>query len=329
MSQRWLKLLERLGTPLRARPTLADPFEKTGASGDAWYDFRDYYSLFRLYGPPPESVWHPYHCPTLFAGIDRLKLLPRPLENSPAVNQSRPEGAWDWLRPGTMTLIDLPGAESLQLGAALFLERECQLIASYDHWPRANPMKHPERSDLDGVVESSWPPKVNSTVAVDSQDIIDAMVTLAPKIYQRHRLGVAADAPPVWLCDSRRLTAPKPGPGSFDNRYFIDQSILPSLERLKNQGIRGLIYVAKDGAQRPSDDLVGILREVGSAGLLLRRVHLSEPDSWANPLPLQVPAPVRLVGKKFPKSDMGGFGKEIPIPEDSGGGGLVGSGAGG
>jgi hypothetical protein len=325
MSQRWLKLLERIGAPhLRASAGSAEVQFRNVRDG-VWHEFCDYEVLFRLYGPPPESPWYPYHCPTLFAAIDRLNLGPRPIQMSPEVALRGPAGAFAWLERGAMAVLDLPGGLAVQLGARLMLEAGVQLVSTFDHWPLANPVRPgPAPENLE---PRPWPPQDTlRSVAIDSRDVIDSMVSLAPQVYRRWQQGLAVDAPPVWLCDMRRMSAVRPGPGDFDNRYFIDDSLLPSAALLRQHGIERLVYVRYGFPSQPSADLARFLRECHDAGIALRSAVLVEPTSWAEPMPMAPPPAIPLAGRKFPKSQIGGFGRRIPEPSESSGGSFSGAG---
>lgn len=327
MSQRWLKLLERIGAPTRTIPELSDVQRPPRLRQGLWHEFRDYDILFQLYGPPADSPFYPYHCPTIFAAIDRLNLQPRLTELSPEVTMVRPEGAWQWLEPDTFVLLELPGGLSVQMGAHLLIESGAQLISAFDHWPLPNPLKSFDETSYTGMEAMPWPPQnIRINVAIDSRDVLDSMVTLAPRVFERTRKGIAADAPAVWMCDSRRTIATRPGPGDFDNRYYIDDSILPGEAMLRRMGIRRLVYFGASSQTAPSNDLSVFVNECHRSGIELLNVALDDPASWVEPLPMTPPPEVRLSGMKFPKSQIGGFGRQVPVPSESSGGSFSGGG---
>ncbi len=327
MSPHWLKLLERLGAPLERTGELEDPFAPGRIRQGAWHEFRHHEILFQLYGPPADSPWYPFHCPTLFAAIERLKLMPRLTELAPELSSDRPDGAWGWLDRETAVVVDLRGGLSVQLGASLAIEAGAQLISTFDHWPQPNPLKPFAESSYVNMAPLPWPPEqVDNRVAIDSRDVIDSMISLAPEVYQRRRLGLAADAPPVWLCDARRMRAVKPGPGHFDNRYYIDDSLLPTPEQLLRAGIRRVVLFADEADSPVSDDLSVFLAASHRAGLILRRAALADLDSWVRLLPMEPPLPVQQSGLFYPKSQVGGFGRRVPVPSESSGGSFGGGG---
>jgi hypothetical protein len=327
MSQRWLKLLETLGSPLRSKPPLKDALSTGQIRQGLWHEFRHYDLLFQLYGPPKGSPFAPYHCPTLFAAVDRLALQPRLTELSPEVTEPKPEGAWQWLGPDTFVLIDLPGALSVQLGARLLIEGGAQLISAFDHWPAANPMRRFTEASYVNMAARPWPPQqVRTDVAIDSRDVLDSMISLAPQVWRRTQQGIAPDAPAVLLCDSRRTVAAKAGPGDYDNRYYIDDSILPGEALLRRLGIRKLVFFGLSEATAPSADLTVFMNECARGGISLHNATLDQPETWAVPLPMRRPVEVRLSSLAFPKSQVGGFGRRIPVPSESSGGSFSGAG---
>jgi hypothetical protein len=327
MSQRWLKLLETIGSPLRRKPKLADALDTSQVRQGLWHEFSGYDVLFQLYGPTADSPFYPYHCPTLFAAIDRLNLRPRLTELSPEVSGPRPEDAWQWLQPDCFVIMELPGGLSVQMGAHLMIETGAQLISVFDHWPLPNPVRSVHMSSYLNMAPLPWPPQnVRTNVAIDSRDILDSMVSLAPAVHERRLKGIDAHAPAVWMCDSRRMVGSRPGPGDFDNRYFIDDSMLPSAAMLLRLGIRRLVYFGSSLEASPSTDLSMFFNECHKAGMTLLNVALESPETWSAPAPMTPPPEKRLWGLMFPKSQIGGFGRQVPIPSESSGGSFSGAG---
>lgn len=327
MSQRWLKLLETLGSPLRLKPALKDALADGQIGQGLWHEFRHYDLLFQLYGPPQGSPFLPYHCPTLFAGIQRLNVQPRLTELSPEVTATRPDGAWQWLKPDTFVIMDLPGGLSVQMAAQMMIEAEAQLISAFDHWPTANPARSFNESVYVNMTALPWPPQqVRTDVAIDSRDVIDSMISLAPQVWRKTRAGIAPQAAAILMCDSRRTVTTRPGPGDFDNRYYIDDSILPGEAMLRRLGVRQLVFFGQSEATEPSADLTLFINECARGGMRLLNVVLDQPETWAMPLPMRPPTEVRLDGLAFPKSQVGGFGRKIPVPSESSGGSFSGAG---
>lgn len=305
MSQRWLKFLEEFGRRGKALPIPADEEDlerlTNSPEGFARYDV-----LFRLYGPLPGTPWEPYQCPTLFASIDKLDIKPKKLEKFLEYETPRPATAWQWLGPETMVIVDLPEQKTIEVGL-LLMQQRAQFVSTFDHWI------HAVGSPL-------------SSRAVDPEKLVDAMFTLAPKVYSM-RSSLPADAPPVWLCDSRRLGDQKlkPSPGTFDNRYFIDDSILPGIKTLKKAKIQQVVYLNTSINKQPLPDLVPFLVDADRAGIRLFQVGIKDKTTWSKPKPIEKLFKTKLPLKGFRRSDMGGFGKVVPEPSEggysSGGGG--------
>ncbi|MFU8805671.1 MAG: hypothetical protein ACNA8W_17795, partial [Bradymonadaceae bacterium] len=237
MSQRWLKFLKTIGSPSSAAPWMRDD-SSIGENPPSWEACQQYDLLFTLYGPLSTSPWAPYQCPTIFASIERLNLTPLRVELSPAFYAPRPEGAWEWLKSDTMVLLELGDTMVIEVGVTLMREANAQLVSTFDHWPR---------------------PRTGGRlipIAVNSTGIINTMATLAPEAHAAYQ-RLTPESPPVWLCDRRRLGSPHVAraPGDFDNRYYIDDSILPGVNTFKKGGIRRVVYFSEDIRMEPNDDL--------------------------------------------------------------------------
>lgn len=299
MSQRWLKFLEKFGAPT-TDPTdpVATDVDDPGWNGDNPAVYERYDVLFQLYGPLPDSPWVPYQCPTLFASIDRCHIRPKQHELSPlyANRDSHPADAWQWLGADTMVIVDLPGAKTIEAGV-LLANHNAQFVSTFDHW--------------------AVPPRAMTTnVAINATGLIDAMYTLGPRVYNI-RQQLTPDAAPVWLCDSRRLGGPaSPTPGTFDNRYYIDDSILPGIQTMKKGGIRRLVYFNEKIKQTSDPDLDTFIIDAIDAGITLEQVALDDEESWITPRPMDVPFKTKLPLRGFRRSDMGGFGKMVPQPSE-------------
>jgi hypothetical protein len=290
MSPRWLSFLERIGNPIRR--TL--PLDRPLGPDASLLDLQAWHGLFRVFGPVAGGPWEPWHCPTLFAAMDRgtgPPIEPAPLPE--ILFAPRPPGTWQWLLPHTAVWVDMQGPLAVQAGAVLVMEAGAQPICTFDHWPhRTSPV-------------------------IPSTDLLATMAALAQPVHQA-RAMLAPNSPPVWICDRRRLTSPRPAPGHFDNRYYIDDSILPGLPLLRRHGIRRLVWMTDDPSLPPLPDIGALLFEASEAGLEVLQVHLSVPQTWIDPLPLPMTAPPRLVLHEFQRSDVGGFGHMIPDPEGGG-----------
>lgn len=297
MSQRWLKFLEKFGDQsAQSKPMLdASDLEGRSLSPDM---YGRYQVLFHLYGPLPNSAWAPYQCPTLFASIDRCNIDPEKIGLSEAFRADPPDGAWQWLDNDTMVIADVEGGTSIELGV-LLMRQGAQLVSTFDHWAISPRMR-------------------TADTAIEAEPIINTMFTLASEVHTR-RQKLEADAPPVWMCDNRRLgdVIVDPTPGTFDNRYYIDDSILPGVDTLKKGGIRRIVLVTQELDDSPLPDLVSFIHDVHEAGIELYEVGLDDANSWIQPRPLQeLPFKTKLPVRSFRRSDLGGFGKMIPQPTE-------------
>ena len=326
MSPPWSKLLERLGKPLGQRASLRDPDPSLIRHG-LWHEYAAHDLLFQLYGPGRDSAFYPYHCPTLFASIERMRVQPRLTELAPESHLAKPDGAWEWLDKDCFVILDLPGALSVQMAVRMMAEQGGQPIATFDHWPVAGMQRPFSRASYINMEPLAWPPQQPALdVAIDSRDVLDVMVTLAPSVHRLRQRNQAVDDPALLMCDSRRTAARKPAPGEFDNRYFIDDAMIPSADWLKRQGVGKLVLFGESAQSAPSNDLSLFINECHQAGFRLLNVALNDPATWAVPLPMMPPPAVRMAGLSFPKSRIGGFGKRVPVPSESSGGSFSGAG---
>lgn len=306
MSQRWLKFLEKFGSRGKTENLDFSVNDLVGAGDDRRFLGRGDV-LFHLFGPHPQSPWVPYHCPTLFASIGRsaAQRQRKIVELSPGYHEEPPDGAWQWLTPDTMVIVDLPNGTAVEVAVTL-MKVGAQPVCTFDHWARSTVRR-------------------GARVAVDSRHLMDVLFTLATDVHPL-RKTMNAEMPPVWVCDSRRLGGRlSPSPGTFDNRYFIDDSILPGIRTLKKAGISTVVYFGLRANIEPLPDLVPFLREAHNQGLTLCRVALQEKNTWIKPPIMRAPFEQKLPIRGFRRTDRGGFGNLVPQPSEgsysSGGGG--------
>ncbi len=297
MSPRWLKLLEKFGSS--TTPTIGVEEDDLEWALDDESKHKRYDVLFHLYGPVGESPWVPYHCPTLFASIDRLSIDPSNAALSPGYEEEHPPGAWEWIDEQTMVIVDLPGATTIEVGVTL-MKQMAQLVCTFDHWPSSTRNR-------------------SADTVVDADEIIDMMYTLAPEAAEVYP-NLSPSAPPVWLCDSRRLgdDEPDPTPGTFDNRYYIDDSILPGIPTLNKAGIRRVVYFNERLDDDPLPDVAPFIVDSSKQkGITVERVALTEKETWIEPKPIErLPFETKLPIRSFKRSDLGGFGKLVPQPSE-------------
>jgi hypothetical protein len=126
-----------------------------------------------------------------------------------------------------MMVADLPGPDSVALGAAL--AGQLDLVVTFDNWP------HPS-----GIVPA--------------QQTLGALLYYARKVAEERRhLQTRLPAPPLFLLDRSRLANYEDAQERFDNRYLVD---LPGPDELRARGVRTVVYIVPDRASLPElDDL--------------------------------------------------------------------------
>jgi hypothetical protein len=194
-------------------------------------------------------------------------------------------------------VVDLPGAEAVYAGLALA-----------EHGFRPVPL-----------FNGTSGPSAVIDVAPISRALWAGMERLA-------RRGLALDAPPAFLLDSRRSGGIRdPGPGAYDNRWIALPQDFPSGALLASRGITGATLVQRGGPTIPSD-LEHVLRRWQDHGLRIRVVNLATGRTADVVVPkpsrfrLAWYAAIALLGLR--RSNVGGFGSSVP--EQTTGGGFAG-----
>src|SRR5262245_57499512 len=203
---------------------------------------------------PRDSRWQPFFVPTLIQSLsqDSLKGQTR-VVFTPQMREAYGRG--EALRSlisqspnpdQTLIISELPGPESVALGAAM--ADTAQLVPAFDNWP------HPL-----GVVRS--------------HETLGAMAYYAREIDEK-RSKVKENAPAILLLDSNRLTAYTDQDTQLDNRYL---ATLPPADQLKQRGVQQVIYLVKDESQKEElDDINDDLVEWQKQGINVRMLRLSE-----------------------------------------------------
>ena len=182
---------------------------------------------------PRNAAWQPFFVPTLVQSLKQATLTQqmRPISSAPMrETYARAEGLRELLsqaenKQATLIIADLPGPESVALGAAL--ADTADLVPLFDNWP------HPL-----GVVKA--------------HETLGAMLYYANEIKEKKALR-KDDAPALLLLDSRRLTPYQDEETQFDNRYLAK---VPPVEQLKQRGIANVMYIVRDATQTSElDDL--------------------------------------------------------------------------
>ncbi|HEU0185419.1 MAG TPA: hypothetical protein VFS27_08895, partial [Blastocatellia bacterium] len=203
---------------------------------------------------PRDSRWQPFFVPTLIQSLSQESLKGQTrVVFTPQMRETYGRG--EALRSlisqspnpdQTLIISELPGPESVALGAAM--ADTAQLVPVFDNWP------HPL-----GVVHS--------------HETLGAMAYYAKEIEEK-RSKLKENAPAILLLDSNRLTAYTDQDTQFDNRYLAK---LPPADQLKQRGVQQVIYLVKDESQKEElDDINDDLVEWQKQGINVRMLRLSE-----------------------------------------------------
>lgn len=307
MWQPLLKLLEflsRVGVSFGSQETkfsVGDPNATDSRLDMGWKRFLSSRLLWNAWSPMPGSPWEPYHCVTLFAAIDELARDCKDCKIGPLPDSDLPDylkpaaGPPPWADRNTLVLLDLPGPRSVSVGYLLAATAGCQTVCTFDNWPHYSGVLQPQR-------------------------IIGRMLYYAAAMAQLRREKLAPDAPPVWLCDADRLSGRKPPPGGFDNRYLIEDRLLPGPQILRTAGIRRLIYVDETAGSSyvGKEDLRQYLDFISTQGVQVSTVSIAAPESWQKPenylrrLITDSTWSPSMLG--LMRSSAGGFGGFVPQP---------------
>jgi hypothetical protein len=304
MWQHLSRILERVARvrfPLSRRLSpvqVGDPRGTDVRGGDRWTRYLRAEQLFDLWGPLPGTPWEPFHCVTLFAALDSLpsgRVGPTSREDAARIDpRIFPESglradAPGWKSPDCLAVVDLPGPEAVSAGAG-FVAAGFQPVCTFDHWPHPAGLLSPER-------------------------ILAELLRQAPRVEDaRSRLTPAS--PPVWICDRDRLGTRPGRPREFDNRYYLDESLVPGFEILFRAGIRRIVCVLPDGSAPLLRDLEAYLSDLHTRGLDIYVAAAADPRLEPSRLRPRRSADPQWSG--FHRSSAGGFGVLVPEPSSGG-----------
>jgi hypothetical protein len=202
----------------------------------------------------------------------------------------------------TAFVVDLPGAESVEVGFAL-------AAVGVRPIPLYNASPGPE--EIVGLGAGS--PGVWNAV-IDMGPIVDAISRVTASL---QNMQFSQNAAPTFLLDSARLSGTRPvDKGMFDNRWMVFPQDFPSASFLVAQGIRQALLVQKDRAE-PQDDLAHSLLRWQERGI---RVLSKKLDDNLPPSEITVKRPSKykaswyraLAQLGLRRSSAGGFGSYIP-----------------
>jgi hypothetical protein len=256
--------------------------------GSRWQIFLTPRELATAWGPREDGPWWPFHCLTLFASLDYLQRDGiGPMEKDPLpVARLRPPA---WLDAHTLLFVDLRGPESVAAGAAL-AAHGCDLVCTFNNWPHAS-----------GVIAS--------------QHTLAALLRYASWLREA-RVRPATPAPVAWLCDNERLGTRKGLPGEFDNRYYIEESVLPGPAYLRERGIGRIVYLGAGGPAVLAD-LAEHLAEYRRKGFEVIGARLSPEGEFSGLSDLDLgPGQFKKIGYLLAAG--GGFGATVPHPSSGG-----------
>lgn len=296
----WLGRLRLFGS-VSSKPTfqVGDPNAADSLGTLEWKSYLDAERLYSVWGPHPASPWVPFHCVTLFAAVEpRMRLMgessvvgPAPAEGLPAwIDLDAPPPAW--LTAEVWTVVDLPGSWSAAVGAMLV--PAVQPVCTFDNWPAGSG-------------------------AIRTELTLAALLYYAARVRSK-RLAADSDAPPAWLCDRARFSVPRPGPGRYDNRYFLDDRLMPGVGTLKQAGIRRIIYLTPTRADAISSDLGRHFVEFEKQGFEMRHASVEDRASFDELRPLSIDPLAKFDASalNFMRSSAGGFGGFVPQPSSGG-----------
>lgn len=162
------------------------------------------------------------------------------------------------------------------------------------------------------LFNAAWAPHAST---VGTGEIARALLLAAPRLAEA---SISADAPPVFLLDSARMSARTPiGPGVFDNRWMIFPQDFPSAHFMRGARIDQALWIGAPGAS-PGEDLVHVLLRWREQGVRVVGRDAADPARLSE---LALPRPPRfrsiwarwlaLAGLR--RNSAGGFGSVIPV----------------
>ena len=251
--------------------------------------------LFEIWAPTG-GRWSPWVKPVLFACAP----------DGPGF-QSTPLAGFDatdlpFVEEQTALVLDLPGAEGIQVGLAL-------AARGFRPVPLYNALPGPSAPTL-------LPQTLSSSALVNVDVILDA---LRAESAQLRALNLTLEAPPAFLLDAnRRGEGQLASPGRFDNRSISFTTDFPSATFLKANNLQRAVLV-QSGRDLPQPDLAHTLRRWQEAGIQIALKRLDYPGA-PQPIEIQKPSAFGLLWQRalgaigLRRHGLGGFGGMVPIP---------------
>jgi hypothetical protein len=239
---------------------------------------------------PAGGIWTPWAKPALFVHMNKYQLPGDSLGDWRAIDvRWAPEP-----RRATALIVDIPGLDAARTGVAL-------AAIGYRPVPLYN------------VTVGAKP-----LLAVEP--IGDCLMEAAAVLAE---MRIAADAPPAFLLDSKRLKPDIiPVPGHFDNRWLVTPQDFPSANLMLSRGI-GEVIVVQDEDRPPLEDLAHVLLRWQKAGVRIRGLNVKG-TRGAEDIVVKEPSMFRRAWYRatvlagFRRNAAGGFGGVIPLPSAGG-----------
>jgi hypothetical protein len=251
---------------------------------------------------PAESLWSPWVAPVLFAQTFWETRIKSELVSPLALTW------FDVASEPTVCVVDLPGAESVQIGFAL-AGRGFRPVPLYNASPGPE-----EIVGLGAGSPSVW------NAVIDMGPIVEAISAVTASL---KCLAFSPQASATFLLDSQRLTGTRaPDKGMFDNRWMVFPQDLPSARFLLARDIRHVLVVQRNRVE-PQDDLAHVLLRWQEAGLSILSRNLAD-DAPPSPISVRRPSRFKAVWYRalaqigLRRSSAGGFGSYIPETTASG-----------
>jgi len=275
----------------RTGTVVGGPREPDALGTYEWQAFLDARALSRVWGPHEHSPWMPFHCVTLFVSLEYMNygiqkvIGPCAQDPWPLKNFQLPA----WVDASVLLVVDLPGPKSAAVGAALAIAG-CDLVCTFNNWPYFGALVKPEQT-------------------------LAALLRYA-SLLDKKRTAYTTPGPAAWLCDNTRLGSRPGKPGEFDNRYYIEDSIIPGPNYLRERDISKIIYITGPDIN-VQNDIKGHLHFLKTAGLELYYAVALDTGSLGGPKPLNIEE-LKFSTTGFFRSSAGGFGAPVPHPSSGG-----------
>lgn len=212
--------------------------------------------VLRAWQLPPDDAWARYAKYTLITSLDETQgqaELPdvTALDTVTRARSAAARVAAAGLPPDTMWIVDLRGAASVAFGVTLSraAREPVSLVPTFNNWPAEDEL-------------------------VPAEETLAALATMQPRMPDPGTSG----SRPVFLLDAWRLAYrfDEPDDDTYDNRYILNPSDLPSVDDLRAHGIQRVVYLVDslDDTTTEEDDLHVTFLDWEQAGISIAMVDL-------------------------------------------------------